>query len=319
MPVQSVRTDLEAVKVKGAQQQSASNPGASGSAAIGVPENFAAGQQYAGNPLAPLLNAQNAGALAGFNPFAAAGINANDPNYINNMMNDPQVQAQMNQMLSDPAVVEQMIQASPELRAMGPQVRAMMQSEQFRSFLTNPDAMRQAAQMSQMFRGMGGAGPGMGAMGGGQQQQQQQPNLFNPWAQTPSTGTGAGAATATTTTGSTTSSPSSEAPAAAAPFNPFGMFGGGAPGAQGGQQPDFNQMMQQLQQMQQMTGGAPFGGAGGGAATSQPQVPPEERYQVQLEQLANMGFSDPARNIRALMASGGNVEGAIEWMFSNTS
>lgn len=31
-----------------------------------VPQNFAAGQQIAGNPLAPLLNAQNAGALGEF-------------------------------------------------------------------------------------------------------------------------------------------------------------------------------------------------------------------------------------------------------------
>lgn len=39
--------------------------------------------------------------------------------------------------------------------------------------------------------------------------------------------------------------------------------------------------------------------------------------QTQLETLAGMGFTDPARNIRALMAAGGNVEGAVEWLFSN--
>lgn len=35
-----------------------------------------------GNPLAPLMNAQNAGALGGFNPFAEMGVNTNDPNYV---------------------------------------------------------------------------------------------------------------------------------------------------------------------------------------------------------------------------------------------
>jgi ubiquilin len=65
-----------------------------------------------------------------------------------------------------------------------------------------------------------------------------------------------------------------------------------------------------------------FGGFGGGggaspAAPAGPQVSAEERYQSQLETLAGMGFVDAGRNVRALMASGGNVEGAIEWLFSN--
>ena len=34
------------------------------------------------------------------------------------------------------------------------------------------------------------------------------------------------------------------------------------------------------------------------AATAQPSIPPEQRYQIQLEQLASMGFHDRAANIR---------------------
>ena len=30
-----------------------------------------------------------------------------------------------------------------------------------------------------------------------------------------------------------------------------------------------------------------------------------------------MGFTDAARNVRALLASGGSVDGALEWMLSN--
>lgn len=112
------------------------------SAAASVPSSFAAGNQIAGNPLAPLLNAQNAGALAGFNPFA--GHNTNNPDLMRSMMNDPAAQAQMGSMLSDPAVVEQLIQMSPELRAMGPQVRQMVRPLRWpRSALTRiTDAVR---------------------------------------------------------------------------------------------------------------------------------------------------------------------------------
>lgn len=37
------------------------------------------------------------------------GVNPNDPNYIQNMMNSPEVQGQMNRLLSDPAVVDQLV------------------------------------------------------------------------------------------------------------------------------------------------------------------------------------------------------------------
>lgn len=50
-------------------------------------------------------------------------------------------------------------------------------------------------------------------------------------------------------------------------------------------------------------------------ATSPPQVssePPEIRFQSQLSQLNDMGFFDPQENIRALLATGGNVNAAVE-------
>lgn len=48
---------LSLSQVKGAA------PASSASTGQVVPNNFAAGQQVAGNPLAPLMNAQNAGAI----------------------------------------------------------------------------------------------------------------------------------------------------------------------------------------------------------------------------------------------------------------
>jgi ubiquilin len=47
------------------------------------------------------------------------------------------------------------------------------------------------------------------------------------------------------------------------------------------------------------------------------QEPPEIRYQEQLRQLSEMGFWEAEKNLRALVATGGNVHAAVEWLFSN--
>ncbi|CAG8486016.1 8115_t:CDS:2 [Diversispora eburnea] len=44
--------------------------------------------------------------------------------------------------------------------------------------------------------------------------------------------------------------------------------------------------------------------------------PPETRFRVQLQTLEEMGFVDQAANIRALLASGGDVNSAIEILLS---
>ncbi|GAA6002239.1 hypothetical protein JCM10207_003141 [Rhodosporidiobolus poonsookiae] len=305
--------------VKGARPAGAASTsgGARGSSeSAGVPSNFAAGQQVAGNPLAPLMNAQYAGAFGGFNPFAEMGINPNDPNYLQNLMNSPEAQAQMNRLLSDPAIIDQVIASNPQLQAMGPQVRQMMQSEHFRNFLANPQLMQ---QMMGMMGGSGGAGGGFpppgafgwgsGAQQGGEGQGQAQtgganPGLFNPWASGPEPATGGADSTGAGAGG-----------AAAPAFNPFAMFGGGAGAGAGGQR-DPAQMLAQLGQLQQMMGG--FGGMGGGAgAAAGAQQSPEERYANELEQLRNMGFTDASKNVRALLASGGFLESAIAWLLEN--
>ncbi|KAI8077915.1 uncharacterized protein B0P05DRAFT_491845 [Gilbertella persicaria] len=55
---------------------------------------------------------------------------------------------------------------------------------------------------------------------------------------------------------------------------------------------------------------------GGSQTTPTDTRPPEERFQVQLQQLNEMGFWDASKNIRALTATGGNVNAAIEMLFS---
>nr|ODN83854.1 ubiquilin [Cryptococcus depauperatus CBS 7841] len=69
-------------------------------------------------------------------------------------------------------------------------------------------------------------------------------------------------------------------------------------------------------------GGGLGGGLGGGqspwgtAPAPRDERPPEEIYATQLGQLNGMGLWDAQKNIRALRATGGNVEAAIELIFS---
>lgn len=50
----------------------------------------------------------------------------------------------------------------------------------------------------------------------------------------------------------------------------------------------------------------------GMSQSSNPNIPPEQRYQSQLEQLAQMGFVNREANLQALIASFGDINGAVE-------
>ncbi|XP_037640469.1 ubiquilin-4-like isoform X1 [Sebastes umbrosus] len=67
--------------------------------------------------------------------------------------------------------------------------------------------------------------------------------------------------------------------------------------------PSQQQLMQQMLQM--------FAGGGPSSPPSQLQTP-EVRFQQQLDQLSTMGFIDRQANLRALIATGGDVNAAIE-------
>ncbi|KAL0095863.1 hypothetical protein J3Q64DRAFT_1708984 [Phycomyces blakesleeanus] len=205
--------------------------------------------------------------------FGAGGMGnsfgAPDPNMMNQMLQNPMFAQYMSTVLQNPAVLDSIIATNPQLSNMGPEVRNMMQSPEFRQMVSNPDMIRQMATMATAFQGMGGAG-------GPQQQQQQQQSVPNPFA-----GFGNGPAI----------DPQIQQQMAS-------LFMGGA-GAGAGAGARF--------------GG--FGGNGGGGGLAADNRSPEERYQVQLQQLNEMGFWDAAKNIRALQAAGGNVNAAIEMLF----
>lgn len=60
----------------------------------------------------------------------------------------------------------------------------------------------------------------------------------------------------------------------------------------------------------------PFAMFGQAPAAAQANVQPEILYRDQLRQLNDMGFTDAQPNIQALIATGGNVQAAIDRLLS---
>lgn len=78
------------------------------------------------------------------------------------MLSNPMMAQTMNEALNNPAFIDLMIQSNPMLANM-PNARELLQSPAFRQMMTNPEAIRTAARMRQMFRRRGeGAFPAPG-------------------------------------------------------------------------------------------------------------------------------------------------------------
>ncbi|KAG6829254.1 hypothetical protein H0H92_005134 [Tricholoma furcatifolium] len=266
---------------------------------------MAAGQ----SPTDPLtqLNSSRAfgGALAGFNPFADMGLNTNDPNMMQGFMNNPAFAQQMSAMMSNPEVLEQVLQSLPP-GIQADEARRMFNSPIMRGILSNPEALQELLQMSAQMQqnggmggglGMGGGMGGMGGFGGAQNRGFPMPGVVP--------------GSTNTATPSSTTPASTTAPSAAG----TGAGAGAAAAAGFAGNPFANPYAFNPQYMQQLMSG--FGGAPAAGATPAAAGPaPEERFQVQLGQLNDMGFTNAAQNIRALMATGGNVHAAVEYMLS---
>ena len=267
------------------------------------------------------------------------------------MMNDPGTSEALNQMMSNPQVIDQMLR-HPMFQG-NPQMRQALQNPEMRRQIFSPEAIRQAMmlQRSMQQMGMGDMGMGMGGAPGGRPAfpapgttdqtagEQRAPastnTSANPGAGAPvpnpfgpaaggfdpfSTLFGAGGQPPLGTTATdplaanATGLPNANGP------NPFAALFGqppagtagspmqgspfGIPGPTGATPPSYmNNMMQQMMQAQQMQAPADT-------------RPPEVRYEEQLQQLNAMGLHDFERNVAALRRSGGNVQAAIEFLFS---
>ncbi|KAL8785192.1 MAG: hypothetical protein Q9213_003539 [Squamulea squamosa] len=205
-----------------ANQSSSTNSAASGTtpSSQGVPTNLAAGT--GNNPLAGLTGARYAGLAqlpgAGmFGPDGGMGAPPG-PEQMADMLSNPQYASQLNEVLSNPDLVNSMIEGNPMLRGMGDSARQALNNPQFRRMMTDPEMLRQMAQMQRQFPGMFG---GMGGMGGGQNQAFPAPGVTDQTPEQPS-----GERTATPNQPDTVP----QQP----PMNPFGMGMFGNPAGAGG-------------------------------------------------------------------------------------
>ncbi|KAK9457287.1 hypothetical protein V1511DRAFT_508728 [Dipodascopsis uninucleata] len=296
-----------------------------------VPQNISAGQG-ASNPLAGLTGARYAGlaqlpSASLFGPDGGMGPPPSEDQLLQAMSN-PMFQQSINQMLQNPQMLDYIINSSPGLQGMGPQVRQMMQSDQFRQMMTNPEMMRQMMSLNRMFGG--GGGSPFGAQGN--------QNAFPEPGRTNTTSDQTSVTNSTDTNNNSASGPNTSTN----PANPFaGLFPSGD-GQSNGSSPlgsnpfgalfnpalfgasgqNTSQNSQDGSNGNSTPGANPMfspemfnllmSGAGAGAVTPDDNRPPEERYESQLRQLNELGFFDFDRNVRALRRSGGNVQGAIE-------
>ncbi|RKP35091.1 hypothetical protein BJ085DRAFT_16820 [Dimargaris cristalligena] len=232
-----------------------------------------------GGGLPPFGGGFGAGAGAGAGglpPFMGAGGGAPSMEQMNAIMSDPHYRQMMEQVFSNPQIMESMLNSPQMAGMMTPAMRQMMSDPEFMRSIMDPGFMRGMMAL-QGLQGMGG-GANPNPFGGAGAGG----NLYNPWA-----GTSPNPA-----------SPNHRGndPSAALANNPFlallnpALAAGFNPGS-----------------------GAAMGTSPNPAAT---QEPPEVRFQVQLQQLNEMGFYDASQNIRALLASGGDVNAALEYLFA---
>ncbi|KAF9445758.1 hypothetical protein P691DRAFT_709835, partial [Macrolepiota fuliginosa MF-IS2] len=286
--IQSGHT-VHMVKGQARQQASTSSP---------APQQIPTMQtgQNIHDPLTQLNSHLGFGAMAGINPFADLGINPNDPNMMTSMMNDPRVLQQMASAMSNPAVIDQIISMNPRLAAMAPQVRQIFQSEEFRRIMSNPEQLQNFMRMATFMREAQGGGPAADPFAS--------PPVF-PAPGVPGQNASSPPTMNTAAATSNTSNLSSMPPPTGTPNATPGPFG-----------------LDPALMQQMLFGSAlgnPLGNPLGNLGSPSPPAdtrPPEERFQVQLQQLQDMGFSNASQNVRALLATGGNVHAAIEYILN---
>ncbi|CAG8490197.1 229_t:CDS:2 [Acaulospora colombiana] len=219
-------------------------------------------------------------------PFGYGGSNQNPYGFPNanlmmmeQIMQNPVMMQRIQQMIQDPTFIDSMIAMYPNLSQLEPQIRQMFQDPEVLALMSNPEVIRNMATMNpNFFNGSGGGGiPGF-------------PGSNTPATTNNNATTNPSDPSSRTTNADTTSPTNPATPANNLPFfNPTQAF-----------IPLFDPTLLGALAMPPT------------ASPAAPQIPPEERFQVQLRQLNEMGFFDAQKNIRALQVCQGDVNLAIE-------
>lgn len=210
---------------------------------------------------------------------------AENPTLIQNMMNAPYTQMVMEAMAADPEVANSLLSQNPlvanntvlrnQLRSMMPQLVQQMRDPNIQNLMTSPQALEAIMQIQQGMESLRSAAPGF-------------IHTFAPTSTVPPA--------VATNTAATPTTPSSETAAATvtAPVTITTTTSSSAPPPRDAFSEFFARMVSSM------------------ATQNDTSLPPEQRYQPQLEQLAAMGFMNREINLQALISTFGDVNAAIE-------
>ncbi|XP_050313754.1 ubiquilin-1 isoform X2 [Anthonomus grandis grandis] len=212
---------------------------------------------------------------------------AENPSYVQSMFDAPYTRSVLEALAADPQMASNLLSESPffvgnpqlqeQMRGMMPQLLQQLQNPEIQNLMGNPQALNAIMQIQ---RGM-------------ETLRQTAPSFINTFAvpsnATPTTGAAANA---------TTTSPAANTTASAAPEGATGPASAPLAGAAGSAGDPFSEFMARMV-------------AGMSSRTDQ-SLPPEQRYQQQLEQLTAMGFLNREANLQALISTFGDINAAVE-------
>ncbi|XP_033749151.1 ubiquilin-1-like [Pecten maximus] len=219
-----------------------------------------------------------------------------NPQLIENMLQAPYMQSMMESMAANPDMAQQMLSAHPmlagnpqlqeQMRQHMPAMMQQMQNPDIQRVMTNPRALEAMMQVQS----------------GLQQLQSEAPGLFPQLNPSMALGVPTTSVTpGTTDSPGTPSSPSADSTASTTASTTTTTTATGTTPSTGttpaASQEQLTNLMSHMMQMM-----------------SQGNInqPPEQRYASELDQLAMMGFVDREANIRALQATLGDVNAAVE-------
>ncbi|RZC41646.1 ubiquilin-1 [Asbolus verrucosus] len=199
-------------------------------------------------------------------------------NVLEALANDPNM---ANSILADNPLLSGNPQLQEQVRSMMPNFIQQLQNPEIQNAMSNPQALNAIMQIQQ----------GMETL------RQTAPNLVNTFG-IPGAAT---TTTTTTTTSTSTSTTSTTTPATTTPSTTSTTQASTTTtqsSATGQSADPFSEFMARM--------------VAGMAAQRDTTLPPEQRYQTQLEQLASMGFVNREANLQALIATFGDVNAAVE-------
>lgn len=215
-----------------------------------------------------------------------------NPQLVQNMLSAPYTQNMLQAMSADPSIASSIMSQNPllsgnpalqqQVRGMLPQFLQQLQNPEVQNLMTNPQALNALLQIQQGMETLRQTVPSvMNSLGS-------TPRPFSPTATSPSptTGTVPAGENQTTSPGRDGTGRDSTGTTPVPPI----------PSSQTAD--SFSEFMARM--------------VAGLAVQQDNSLPPEQRYQQQLEQLAAMGFVNREANLQALIATFGDINAAVE-------